>query len=332
MRKVLLILVLAIAHGSVVGQDDFDQLIKGGVADANKLLQGYASPLMKAFGYGLSQGWYNTAKTHKKLGVDLTASASLVYIPNDELFYTVNNNNLTTVKLQNTGTAPVAANGSGNVPTIFGPDVEPTYRFVSNGITFKGAGGLDIKKEIGIQALPVPIANLGIGLPKGIDLKLRYLPETKLGKGKISLMGVGIMHDIKQYIPGVKELPFDLSVFAGYTSMKYTVPQKGPDQRIVFEATSITAQGLISKKISILTLYGGIGYNISNVKLGMEGSYDMDDNGSYETKNPVNLKTDVNGARVTGGLRLKLAVFTLHGDYTLQKYNTLTVGIGINVR
>ncbi|MFZ6000938.1 MAG: DUF6588 family protein [Bacteroidota bacterium] len=36
--------------------------------------------------------------------------------------------------------------------------------------------------------------------------------------------------------------------------------------------------------------------------------------------------------RASAGLRLKLAVFTFHGDYTLQKYSTITAGFGISVR
>jgi hypothetical protein len=43
-------------------------------------------------------------------------------------------------------------------------------------LPFEAAGGLDLKNEIGIQAMPVPIANLGIGLPKGFDLKVRFVP------------------------------------------------------------------------------------------------------------------------------------------------------------
>ena len=335
MRKSLMIYLLSVLSISAIAQDDIEQLIKGGTADANKLIEGYVAPMLKSVGYGINQGWYNTAKTHKKFGVDLTVSVSAVYIPNTDLLYTVNNNDLSTIKLENTGSAPVAANASGNVPTLFGPSTGPTYRIVSNNTTFTGPGGaIDLKGDLGIQAIPVPIANLGIGLPKGFDLKLRFVPELDFGDGKFKLFGVGIMHDMKQYIPVVKELPFDLSAFVGYTNMKLTVgldPQR-PDQKGVFEMSATTIQGLISKKVSVITVYGGLGYNIATSKLAIQGAYDMDNNGSFETKDPVNVKADANGPRVTGGLRLKLAVFTFHGDYTLQKYNTLTVGFGINVR
>ena len=35
---------------------------------------------------------------------------------------------------------------------------------------------------------------------------------------------------------------------------------------------------------------------------------------------------------MTAGMRLKLAIFTLHADYTVQKYDVLTVGFGFSVR
>ena len=71
---------------------------------------------------------------------------------------------------------------------------------------------------------------------------------------------------------------------------------------------------------------------IANTKLGIKGAFDMDSNGSKETIDPVSVKADANGPRVTAGMRLKLAVFTFHGDYTIQKYSALTVGFGIAVR
>jgi hypothetical protein len=66
----------------------------------------------------------------------------------------------------------------------------------------------------------------------------------------------------------------------------------------------------------------------------MLGKWDVDNNGTYDAKeiDPIDMKYSASGPRVGAGFRLKLAVFTLHADYTLQKYNALTVGFGINVR
>jgi hypothetical protein len=317
-------------------QNDLNELLKGSLKDANYLLEGYVAPAMKGLGSGLNQGWYNSAKTHKTLGIDLTISTSLMYIPSDEQFYTVDNNSLTNVKLTSYDGKTISPTGSGSVPTIFGPDKTPSYQVTSTGTTFNGPPGLDLKNTIKIaDALPVPMYQLGIGLPKNTDLKVRWSPTVTLSDFKFSLFGIGIMHDVKQYIPGIKALPFDLSAFVGYTNMKAEQAlsaSAGQNQKGVMEFNSTNIEVLISKKISVLTLYGGVGYNISKSNLDMKGTYDLDDDGVVDATDPVALEFSTSGMRITGGLRLKFAVFTLHGDYTLAKYNAFNAGFGIYVR
>lgn len=317
-------------------QNDFDDILKGSLKDANILAEGYTGPAMRSIGAGLNFGWYNTAKTHKTLGFDLTFTGTLVYIPSSDDLYKVDNNSLTEVKLISYDGQSISPTGSGNVPTIFGPAKSPTYEHVDTGETFLGPEGVDLEDAIKIaKALPVPMYQLGIGLPKNFDLKIRFSPTVTMQDFKFSLFGVGVMHDIKQYIPGIKALPFDLSVFAGFTKMK--AEQKieatsGANQKGVLEFSSTTIQALISKKISVLTFYGGVGYDFGSSNLDMKGTYDLDDDGIAEATDPVALDFSTSGFRATGGLRLKLAVFTFHGDYTLSQYNALNVGFGINVR
>lgn len=316
-------------------QDEIGDILKGSLKDANYLVEGYVAPIMNGIGNGLNQGWYNTAKVHKTLGVDLTVSATLVYVPSSDQFYLVDNNRLEQVKLISYDGKSVSPTGTASVPTIFGPDKKPTYEV--QGTQFDGPPGLDLKKTIKIaNAMPVPMYQLGLGLPKGFDLKIRFAPTLKLGEDlKFNLFGIGVMHDVKQYIPGIKALPFDLSAFVGYTHIK--AEQKitataGANQRAEIEFNSTTIQALISKKIAVLTVYGGVGYNIAKSNLGMKGTYDTDEDGQPDATDPVNLNYSTSGVRATGGIRLKLAVFTFHGDYTLSKYNMLNVGFGIAVR
>lgn len=334
----IVLIFLAVSPFAGQAQDNVDELIKGSLKDANTLVSGYVSPLLKGMGAGLNQGWYNTAKPHKLGGVDLTITTSLMYIPTSDKFYTIDNSKLDEIQLVSYDGQAVAPNGSAKVPTIFGPEKAPTYTDKATGLSsFNGPEGLDFKKNIGINAMPVPIAHLGIGLPKGTDLKIRFSPTLNLGSGgKFSLFGLGVMHDIKQYIPGIKSLPFDLSAFIGYTKTKLesdiSGSTAGANQRASLQFSTTTIQGLISKKVSVLTVYGGLGYNLVKAKVGVLGTYDLDDNGSPETTDPVKFNTKNNGFRMTGGLRLKLAVFTFSADYTIAKYKALSLGFGINVR
>ena len=316
-------------------QSDFEQLIKGGKDDANYLAKGYVSPMLKAIGTGLNQGWYNTAKPHKLGGVDLTVNVSMVSIPTSEGYSRIDNSQLKTITL--------VSPANGQVPTFAGPKTPvPTYQNKATGQNFSGLGGIGqieagpLKLKIG--KIPVPMAQIGIGLPKGFDLKVRFVPTLNLGdQGKFSMFGVGVMHDIKQYIPGIKNLPFDLSGFVGFTKMKLDagLDSSKPDQHVVFDANATTIQGVISKKMAVLTVYAGLGYNIAKTSLAIKGTYSFDNPVPLPptvVKDPVNLDATASGPRATGGLRLKLAVITFHADYTLQKYKTLTVGFGISVR
>lgn len=332
MKRFIVFALITFCAASARAQGDLDDLLKGSQADANILAQGYLEPVLNAIGSGLNQGWYNTAANHKKFGFDLTISVSSIQFPSAERLYYVDNNNLQSIRLQS---------GSGNVPTFIGPDAPPTYEYLDGsgnptGATFQGPPGIDLENEVPLGGLPLPIFNLGIGIPWNTDVKLRYGQLSPEG-GKVSLFGFAVQHDIKQHIPGLKELPFDLSALFGYTNFNYEVsfdPIANPDQKGISDFSATTIQAIIGKKFSVLTLYGSLGYNFSSGTMKALGTYDT---GAPAPANPtmtdpLNISASVNGPRATAGLRLKLAVFTLHGDYTFQRYNTITFGFGISVR
>jgi hypothetical protein len=316
-------------------QGDVDNFLQESIDDSRKLISAYVSPFMKSVSLGLNQGWYNTAKPHKLGGVDLTLTVSSMTIPNDERFYDATKLGLQRVEL--VSTSP----NYPNAPTFFGPDNAPQFREIQSGQPFSGPPGVGMKEEIGMNIMPVPIAHLGVGLPKNTDLKIRFSPKIKVGDGgEFNVFGLGVMHDLKQWIPGIKLMPFDLSGFVGYTKLsliyRYTDGDvAGADQRGEFKINATTIQGVISKKFSVLTVYGGLGYNIAKSNLALKGTFDINDDGDFADANerdPLDLKFAASGPRVTAGFRLKLAVLTLGADYTLQKYKAFSVGLGISVR
>lgn len=343
-KKLLILFVAILFVGKANAQDDLETLLRAGQQDANTLIDAYINPFMKGFGTALGNGWTNTAKPHKSLGFDLTITVNSAHIPDDELFFNVNDLNL-----QNT---TVVNPADGKVPTVFGPDTQSEYQFTdSNGntVNFNGPEGLNVKDEIGMQAIPVPMVNLGIGIYKNTDLRIRWTPEISLGDdGKFKLLGFAAMHDIKQHIPGLKFAPFDLSVLVGFTKidLSYDISDQNvgagspgevttPNGEAAFGVNTWTIQGLISKKVSVLTFYGGLGMNIVKSDLGLKGDYLIrDDFGIVEEtiQDPISINVNKTGPRVTAGMRLKLGPVTLHSDYTVQKYNTLTVGFGFSFR
>lgn len=326
MKRILipaLCLIAMVSSTRSYGQGDLDQLLKGSQADANYLASGYLTPALNAIGSGLNQGWYNTAANHKKFGFDLTLSISSIQFPSSESTYFVDNS-----KLQS-----IAIVGDPNAPTFIGSDTGPTYQYKApySG-SFNGPGGVNIS-SIPLGGLPIPTLNLGIGLFWNTDLKIRFGTYSGSGGAKVDLFGFAIQHDIKQHIAGLKDLPFDLSALFGYTTFSSQVgfDAANPSQLGKADFTATTIQALVGKKFSVLTVYGGAGYNFSTGSFKAAGSYPDATTGATLV-DPINISSSVSGPRLTAGMRLKFAVFTLHGDYTFQRYNTLTVGFGITVR
>lgn len=332
----LLIAFLAVS-ASVFGQDEVKALIRGSGSDAGYLLKEFMSPALKVSDIGLNQGWYNTAGTHKKFGFDVTVSSAFVSVPEADLSFKVDNTKLTDVQLVNPS--------NGTVPTYLGSDqVSPQFRLKSDQSATFTAEGANIKDNSAGFA-PIPVVQAGIGLPKGNELKIRFLPAIDISsmglvknKTTVTLIGAGLVHDIKQHIPVISQLPFDLSAFVGYS--KYTAESEldnGNSANVSrFETSAFTVQGLISKKFSILTLYGSLGYNFASAKMEIKGVYkDAGTSSNPKTINgseiaPVNISSS--GPRATAGFRLKLLIFTLHTDYTLQEYSTITTGFGLSIR
>ncbi len=336
------ILTLVTCFYSINGsaQPDLDVLLRGGVEDANTLMEAYIDPVAKGVSASLVNGWYNTAKTHKPGRFDITITANAVFIPDDDLMFDVNNLTLNNVRL--------VTPEDGMVPTLAGPDdVSSTYEYYDDdGIfqgTFDGPDGFDLKGNFGMQAIPVPMVQVGVGLVKNTDLKIRFTPRMKFEGVEFQVLGGALMHDIGQYIFGDSEnSPFDLSAMVGYThiTMEYDMTTTGTEEIDTengitkLDITGLTFQGIISKRFSVLTLYAGAGYNVSTSDFAVEGDYDIkDDLGLVEetVTDPIDLSYQLNSPRLTAGFRLKLAVVSLHVDYTLQKYNTLSAGFGFDI-
>jgi len=314
--------------------------------DASKILGAYLSPVVKGAAFGLSQGWYHTGKAHKTLGFDLGVSVHMVTMPTSENFF-----DPAKLNLQNTTlVTPVG----GKAPTLLGPDQATTYAstYDPDGsgpipiqtFTFNGPEGVDLKGETGVSAVPMAMVQLGIGIWKNTDLKVRYVPTIGSGDAEFSMFGIGVLHDIKQHIPGIKLLPFDLSALVGYNSIKGQADISGalekPNgytgaQELQYTFNSWVVQGIISKKFSVLTVYAGAGYAIVKGNVDVVGQYEVPTNVpgvNFTVRNPISISENHNTARLTGGIRLKFGPLYFNGEYTLQKYNTYSAGIGIAVR
>nr|WP_321426924.1 DUF6588 family protein [uncultured Acetobacteroides sp.] len=137
-----------------------------------------------------------------------------------------------------------------------------------------------------------------------------------------------------------KLLPFNMSAFWGMTKYNlswdmannsYADPNYS-DQKLSTDATSYTARLLVSKSIPVLTVYGGIGYNSSSSNYKLKGHYQYNGIAVNGGNDPFNLDYTSTGMMFNAGLRVKLAVFMLFGDYTYAGTSMYTAGLGFTFR
>jgi len=313
-----------------------------GSANVQELVKAYITPITKDFGSLVNNGWYNTAATHKKFGFDLTVTVnSLSPKSNDKTF---NVPNLTGVQFDGTTTSGA---GIDKAPTAYGAEKQfPNFHYTAgpnNGKAFQGPDG-GINKDLSAVAIVVPTIQAGIGLFANTDLRIRYTPKVTIGDNELENWGVGIHHDIKQHIPGLKELPFSLSVFVAYSQLKATADLSGvysgsAVQEGLGETKAYTAQVMISKKLAIVTFYGAVGYNGSKTEYAINGTYVVNktDSGTalipVTLVNPFNLTTKLSSVRATGGIRINLGPVIMNGDYSfVNSKGMFTAGLGFTVR
>ncbi|UXP32966.1 hypothetical protein N6H18_03225 [Reichenbachiella agarivorans] len=346
---VLIALILGTSVTQAQDLADMTEFLKAGSEDASVFMGDYLNPMFTGLGYGAANGWYNTAKAHKPLGFDLTVTLNVAKAPSSDLFFNINEDDYDNVELVDPSKPKTS--------TLFGDEttteVTAEYTHSETGTTVTStfttpeglqASGLD-KKYAGY--VPMPMVQLGIGLIKNTDLKVRWMPTIKGeddygNESKVSLFGLGLMHDFKQWIPAIKHIPIDMAVLVGYNRINTSSGldtngdvMEGENQRGEFAINSWTYQLLVSKKLSVLTIYGGFGYNNTSTNLKILGTYDISDENSplpVILTDPVDETYLSSGWRGTAGLRLQLAVITIHADYTFQEYNTLTAGIGFTLR
>jgi hypothetical protein len=351
MKKIILYVVLSFTATQMYGQKDIVKFFPaaavttGGDKNVQELVKGYINPITEDLGALINNGWYNTAATHKKFGFDLTVTLNTLSAKSDEKRFITPS--LSGVQFDGT----TALNDK--APTAYGPEKEfPNFHYTSgpnSGRAFQGPDG-GINDDVPIGSIIVPTIQAGIGLFANTDLRIRYTPKVTVGDNEMENWGVGVHHDIKQHIPGLKELPFSLAVFVAYSQSKATADLSGTyaaagtTQEGIGETSAYTVQVMVSKKIAIVTFYGALGYNGAKTEYAIKGSYLIDhaiNNGTtvalaapYTTiVNPFNLTTKLNGVRATGGIRFNFGPVILNGDYSfVNSKGMFSAGFGFTVR
>ena len=309
MRKFILIFGITMAANIVM-------LAQTQLEDGKSLMKACVSPLGYSLGAALNNGWYNTAKPHHLGGFDVTITAKLVLVPSEAKTFNVDESNGNTFK-------------GGNTTTILGNKSEEQATSVY--------GTIDMPDGINIPLLPVPVLQAGIGLIKNTEIDVRYMPEIESKGVSSKLFGVGLKHDILQWLPIVDKIPVDVSIQAGYTKLSSSFEIKDPTGSIDpvqanMDVSATTINLLVSKKLLMLTPYFGVGYNSTKTSFNVEGKYKIAGlDIPTEELTSIELESN-NNLRLNVGFRFQIAIMAIQANYTFSEYPVATVGIGVSVR
>jgi len=336
---------------TVVAQIDEFDFLKTGVDDASSITKAYITPWANAFGAGSSGNWYNTAKPHKLGGFDITFGLNVGFVPSSDDTYDVSK-----IGLKN-------FTGSGLAPTVSGPN-ENGPDLVSKPLS--GVAPITFETPPGTNwgYMPVPTLQAGLGLPLGSEIKIRFIPRINIPgtDGDISSWGLGLVHSIVQYFPGNELLPFDISVFGGFTKLTGNLaidvqpdsydnyssqfkPGSFDNQNFELIAKAWNASAIASLNLPVITLFGGLGYTGTSTEINMTGNFPMptinpalsttsyvyEDAGVVKDFPQIDIK-NFSGLRANAGFRLKFSVVTWHVDYTWAQYSVVSTGLGISFR
>jgi hypothetical protein len=316
MKKILFTLFAVSIGLQSSGQENTVAIAGDDINQGEKLIEAYFTPMAESFGSGLNSGWYNTAKPHSLGGFDLTFTLNTVIIPNSA----------ETFNIKEAG-GDVFTSNSEEASTIFGSSetTEMTYN-----PSLLPATNFDMPGGFETLAMPLPILQAGIGLIKNTAIDIRYMPMLNLGDvGKVNLFGVGIKHDLLQWIPGIGDVvPMSLSLQGGYTTLDTELKIAGQEVSLNTKATTINL--VASRKLLMVTGYAGVGYNSSTTNFSADADFELsgikfDENVEMKFESNKNLRANI-------GLRVNITLVTIQADYTFAEYPTATLGLGVSLR
>ncbi|MFV0248489.1 MAG: DUF6588 family protein [Tenacibaculum sp.] len=316
--------------------------------DAQILAGAYLAPAFKGLIYSMNNGWYHTAKVHKKFGFDISIGANAAFVPSkDEIFNLAALNLSEKTSVTNGLTSSPTLAGSNNISPA---ELEYTTTLQGQDVSVDFTLPEGVKEDLPISAVPAPVVQVSLGLPFKLDAIVRYVPKVGSDDVKAGLFGLGVKKEITDWLGVLGKTPLHISVLAAYSNMSvdYNIDTDEAESGNVitrnasaeFGLNTFSLQAIASLNFPIINLYGGLGYNTGSVKLNMLGSYELfyqpsdiaEEAVSETITDPVSLKTSTGSLNATLGARISLGFFKIYGSYTLQEYNTLNAGIAFSIR
>jgi hypothetical protein len=331
-----ILILLFIWSAGTKAQEGLRDLLSSGFEDANRFANAYTRPGSDALIYGLANGWYNTAKVKGLGGFEISIIAGASQIGSNQTSFNLNQDDYNFLSFE-------SGPGIQEVGTVFGqnsPDVQMLIREGNQTV-----GSITLPQGLGsenIEYLPNIVLQGSVGLPFSTEIKLRFLPEVETNDVSSQFYGLGLQHEITDWVPALKLLPIAISGFVGYNKFEgaYRFSEQSSlitasNQSITTDINSWHYALIASTKLPVINFYGSLGAVSGSADTRLRGEYTIE-TGVSEVQgetivDPLRLDSSVSGFRATIGTKLSLAFFRLNIDYSFQEFNSLNVGINFGI-
>lgn len=336
MKKIGLTLLALVLGLTTNAQENIDQLLAAGIADAKRFSTDYIKPANDGLAYGINTGWFNSATTPKRFGFELSIIGNATFINDEDKQFILNTNNYENITFQDGSTSkPVATALGHNDPAIF---VEVTY---DDPIFGAQTTELELPTGIGsanINLIPTVFLQGSFSPFNGTQVKARYFPKVDAEDVKVGLYGFGLQQDFTAFLPADKVLPVSISGLIAYTHLdgSYDFTETGvvdgENQQIETETNTMLYQLIVGTKLKIINFYGSVGYISGKNETNLLGTYVVSDGTffSEEIIDPFSIESDTKGVITTVGADLRLGFFGLNAAYTIADFSSASLGINFS--
>ncbi len=257
---------------------------------------GYMQPFLNGFAGNMNSGFAGTAKIDNKLTFRIDAIGMATVIGSAEEEY-----NAVAPSHFNQQTVRTATIFGDRGAVIQGPE----------GLTYQFQNG-----QLNLDYLPLVAPQLTIGNIFHTQLVFRFFTYSDDSEAPdIDMFGIGVRHGVNQYF---KNLPVDLAIGVFYQT--FNIGE-------MIDTRFFAINGMASRKFSLLTLYGGVQYENSNMNLiytysGAAADEDADIDIEFRSDNHI---------RGMAGVNLSLGLLHLRTDVNLGKTSILSAAVGFGI-
>jgi len=336
MKNLISTLFTILVAFSMSAQENLDDLLAAGIADAERFATDYIKPANDGLAYGINAGWFNNTKTPKRFGFELSIIGNATTIGDENKSFVLDVSEYKNIRFPDNSP-------SKGVATVLGHN-DPVQKVIityDDPIFGNQEREFDLPTGIGSQnvnLIPTAFLQASFSPFKGTQLKARYFPKIDQESAKVGLYGFGLQQDFTAFLPEDNLLPVAISGLIAYTHLdaNYDFTSSnvvdGENQQIQAEINTMLYQLIVSTKLKLINFYGSVGYLSGKNKTDLLGTYRVSDGAffSEEIIDPFSIKSDTKGVLTTVGANLSLGFFGLNAAYTIAEFNSASLGINFS--